>query len=138
MSEIHKRLALTAQGKASYPRGAQGPSKYGAPAARLSSPSRRLQGTGLWSSALSAANFALGPRCSEKGCIFPATESGTGKCLSHDLEEREPTFFLSCQPTLLILEQGKFGLPDPDADYSRARDRRRLATLREEFLEEVA
>lgn len=46
--------------------------------------------------------------------------------------------FLSCQPTMLLLDQAKFGPPDPEADYSRARDRRRLATLREEFLEEVA
>jgi hypothetical protein len=78
-----------------------------------------------------------GPRCYEKGCIFPATASGTGRCLQHDLEEREPAFFLSCQPTMLLLDQAKFGPPDLEGDYSRARDRRRLAALREEFLEEV-
>lgn len=78
------------------------------------------------------------PRCCERGCIFPATGSGTGRCLQHDLEELEPALFISCQPTMLLLDQAKFGLPDPEADYSRARDRRRLAVLREEFLEEVA
>jgi len=78
------------------------------------------------------------PRCCEKGCIFPATGSGTGRCLQHDLEELEPALFNSCQPTMLLLDRAKFGLPDPEADYSRARDRRRLAALREEFLDEVA
>jgi hypothetical protein len=78
------------------------------------------------------------PRCCEKGCIFPATGSGTGRCLQHDLEELEPALFNSCQPTMLLLDQAKFGLPDLEGDYSRARDRRRLAALREEFLEEVA
>jgi hypothetical protein len=138
MSETHRQLVLAAQETASDARGSRGPRKHGGPRAGLPSPSRRLQGTGLWSSPLPAPEFALGPRCSEKGCIFPATESGTGKCLLHDLEEREPALFLSCQPTLLVLDQGKFGLPDPEADYSRVRDRRRLATLREKFLEEVA
>jgi len=77
-------------------------------------------------------------RCREKGCIFPATRLSPGKCLLHYLEEREPALFLSCQPTMLLLDQAKFGLPEVEGDDWRARDRRRLAALREEFLEEVA
>jgi hypothetical protein len=138
MSENHGRLVLPTQVTASYARGARDPRKHGGPRAGPSPPARRLQRSGLWPSPLAAPDFALGPRCAEKGCIFPATGSGTGRCLLHELEEREPALFLSCQPTLLVLDQWKFGLPDPEADYSRARDRRRLATLREEFLEEVA
>jgi hypothetical protein len=138
MTETHRRLVSSEQETASPAHAPRTPKRYGGPRAGLSSPSRAARQTGLWSTSLHAADFALGPRCSERGCIFPATGSGTGRCLLHDLEEREPTHFLSCQPTLLILDLGKFGPPDPDADYSRARDRRRLATLREEFLEEIA
>jgi hypothetical protein len=36
------------------------------------------------------------------------------------------------------VEQAKFGEPDPEADYSRAQDRRRLAAWREAFMEELA
>jgi hypothetical protein len=77
-------------------------------------------------------------RCSTKGCVFPASAHGTGKCWHHELEELEPTHFLSRQPTQLVLDQAKFGLPDEGCDNSRVRDRRRLAALREQFLEEVA
>ena len=77
-------------------------------------------------------------RCSTKGCVFPASAHGRGKCSQHALEELEPTHFLSCQPTQLLLDQAKFGLPDEECDNSRARDRRRLAALREQFLEDVA
>jgi hypothetical protein len=77
-------------------------------------------------------------RCREKGCIFPATPLSPGKCLLHYLEECEPALFLSCQPTTLLLDRAKFGLPDIEGDDWRARDRRRLAALREKFLEEVA
>jgi hypothetical protein len=38
---------------------------------------------------------------------------------------------------MLLLDQAKFGLPDVEGDDWRARDRRRLAALREQFLEEV-
>jgi hypothetical protein len=138
MSESHRRLVSSELETASYAHGSRASRRYGGPRAGLSSPSSGVRQTGLWSTSLPAPGSAPGLRCSEKGCIFPATESGTGKCLLHDLEEREPALFLSCQPTMLLLDQAKFGLPDPEADYSRARDRRRLATLREEFLEEVA
>jgi hypothetical protein len=78
------------------------------------------------------------PRCSVKGCIFPATRGGGGQCLLHTLAEKEPKHFLSLQPSVLLLDQAKFGVPDADYDDSRARDRRRLAALRERFREEVA
>lgn len=77
-------------------------------------------------------------RCSEKGCIFPVARHTTGKCLYHDREQREPALFHSLQPSMLLLDRAKFGLPDPKGDDSRARDRRRLAALREQCLEEAA
>jgi hypothetical protein len=61
-----------------------------------------------------------------------------GKCWQHELEELEPTPFLSCQPTHWVLDRAKFGLPDAECDDSRARDRRRLAALREQFLDDAA
>jgi hypothetical protein len=77
-------------------------------------------------------------RCSTKGCVFPAAAHGMGKCRHHELEEREPRHFFSCQPTQLVLDRARFGLPDEECDNSRSRDRRRLAALREQFLEDVA
>jgi len=79
------------------------------------------------------------PRCDEKGCVFPAAGSGKRKCLVHGLEEREPKHFGSFQPTMLLLDRAKYGLPDPDAepDDSRAQDRHRLAAEREAFFEEI-
>ena len=76
-------------------------------------------------------------RCAVKGCIFPVARGGI-QCLLHDLAEKEPKHFLSVQPSVLLLDQAKFGVPDSDYDDSRARDRRRLAALREKFREEVA
>lgn len=76
-------------------------------------------------------------RCREKGCIFPATPRGTGKCLLHLHEQCEPVLFVSCQPTLVLLDRAKFGVPDPERSY-RLRDRRRFTKLREEFLEDAA
>ena len=78
------------------------------------------------------------PRCSTKGCVFPASPGGAGRCLYHEIEELEPVHFASRQPTQWVLEQAKFGLPDEECDASAARDRRRLAALRERFLEDVA
>jgi hypothetical protein len=77
-------------------------------------------------------------RCSTKGCVFPASPLGTGRCLYHELEELEPVHFASRQPTQWVLDQAKFGLPDEECGASAARDRRRLAALREQFLEDVA
>jgi hypothetical protein len=92
---------------------------------------------GACGSSSQAAEPSECSRCRVKGCIFPATRLSPGKCLLHYLEECEPGFFLSCQPTMLLLDRAKFGLPDVEGDDWRARDRRRLAALREKFWEEV-
>ncbi len=57
-----------------------------------------------------------------------------GRCFYHYLELREPALFESYQPTLLLLDQAKFGLPDSEPDNSRARDRHQQASERREFL----
>lgn len=75
-----------------------------------------------------------GLRCSERGCVFPAQSQEKRKCAYHDRIEREPALFHSWQPTLLLLEKAKFGLPDCLPDESRARDRHLLSALREKFL----
>lgn len=121
-----------AQPARSFPRPQTGPHKPGIGSSAKRGQTQPLSGPGC------PRRRQPTPRCCEKGCIFPATGSGTGRCLQHDLEELEPALFNSCQPTMLLLDQAKFGVPDPEGDYSRARDRRRLAALREEFLEEVA
>lgn len=79
-------------------------------------------------------------RCDEKGCVFPVTGPGSTKCLTHSREESEPKHFGSFQPTVLLLDRAKYGLPDPETepDDSRARDRRRELAEREAFLEELA
>jgi len=77
-------------------------------------------------------------RCREKGCIFPVSTPGEETCALHRLAEKEPKLFLSLQPSSFLLDQAKFVIPDRDFDYSRARDRRRLAVLREQTLEDVA
>jgi hypothetical protein len=73
-------------------------------------------------------------RCREKGCVFPAVREG--QCLQHDRQAREPILFSSHQPTRVVLEQGRFGVPESDVDTSKAQDRRKLAALRETFLED--
>lgn len=79
-------------------------------------------------------------RCSERGCVFPAVAPGGGRCHQHDLECREPYLFGSRQPSMLLLDRAKFGLPDSEiqARESRSSDRRRLARQWERFLEGVA
>jgi hypothetical protein len=73
-------------------------------------------------------------RCQEKACVFPAARGG--RCLQHDRQTREPFLFSSHQPTRVVLDQGKFGVPEEEIDTSRAQDRRKLAALRETFLED--
>jgi hypothetical protein len=74
-------------------------------------------------------------RCAEKGCIFPARPGAKGTCLYHDREQREPASFESRQPSRLLLEYAKFGVGEFKLDDTRARDRRRWVTVREDFLE---
>lgn len=78
------------------------------------------------------------PRCPVKGCVFPVASHGAEECLLHELIKREPAHFRSRQPSILLLDQAKFGVPNPEQADLRARDRRRLAMLREKSLEEVA
>jgi hypothetical protein len=77
-------------------------------------------------------------RCREKGCVFPARPDGNGKCSYHRLQQLEPNLFESLQPTVLMLEQVKFGLPEDEPDDSRVVDRNRQAAERAAFLWEEA
>ncbi len=104
------------------------PSAWGA-ARHAGPPGTPPDGAGL------AGSYLSGQRCSEKGCVFPAAWGDTGKCLHHHRQQREPGFFHSHQPTMLLLDRAKFGLPDSEPEDSRAQDRRRLAALWEAFLE---
>lgn len=79
-------------------------------------------------------------RCAEKGCVFPATQPGAGRCLQHDRQHREPDLFGSQQPSMLLLDRAKFGLPDSDStrSESHAEDRRHMARLWQAFQEGVS
>lgn len=79
---------------------------------------------------------SFAPRCSEKGCVFPASPDGSGRCVQHDRQSREPVLFSSLQPTRMVLDRAKFGLPEVEVDTSRAQDRRKLADMRQAFLED--
>jgi len=74
------------------------------------------------------------PRCCQKGCVFPAQPCGHGECAYHRLQSLEPDCFQSQQPTFLLLDQAKFGLPDHEPDDGRVRDRHRLAEERVQFM----
>ncbi|MBI4167087.1 MAG: hypothetical protein HY508_15280 [Acidobacteria bacterium] len=78
------------------------------------------------------------PRCSVKGCIFPAASVGGSLCLIHHLAEKEPTHFLSVQPSALCLDRAKYGIAESDFDDSRARDRRQLSLQLDRLRDEVA
>ena len=70
------------------------------------------------------------PRCCRKGCVFPAQPDGDGECAYHRRQTLEPGCFQSQQPSFLLLDQAKFGLPDSEPDDERLRDRHRLAEQR--------
>ena len=86
-------------------------------------------------SAHTVSKFVAG-RCCVRGCVYPA--GPTGMCLDHQRQAQEPRFFQSHQPTMLVLDQARFGVPDSDLDDTRSHDRRRLAAAREVFWEEAA
>ena len=95
----------------------------------------------LWSHVASASRpvhreAAFAPRCSEKGCVFPASSDGLGRCVQHDRQNREPVLFSSLQPTRMVLDRAKFGVSEIEVDTSRAQDRRKLAGIRQAFLED--
>jgi hypothetical protein len=77
------------------------------------------------------------PRCSVKGCIFPAARASGTLCLLHDLAERGPRHFLSVQPSSMCLDRAKYGIAESDYDNSRPRDRRELALQLDRFRNEV-
>ncbi len=74
------------------------------------------------------------PRCCQKACVFPAQPGGDGECAYHRRQSLEPDCFQSQQPTLLLLDQAKFGLPDDEPDDGRVTDRHRLAEERVQFM----
>jgi hypothetical protein len=76
-------------------------------------------------------------RCSERGCVFPAAWRDGGRCRQHDRQSREPALFSSQQPSTLLLDRAKFGLPGSDSEpyISRSADRRRLTKLWQAFLD---
>ena len=81
------------------------------------------------------SEFVAG-RCCVRGCVYPS--GPTGLCLDHQRQAQEPRFFQSYQPTMLVMDQARFGVPDSDPDDARTHDRRRLAAAREALLEEAA
>ena len=72
-------------------------------------------------------------RCSEKGCVFPASSPGSAKCSYHMRQQEEPALFRSHQPTGLLLDRAIMGPAEKEYDVSRKRDRRRMAELWERF-----
>jgi len=79
------------------------------------------------------------PRCCQRGCVFPAYPGAHGECAYHRRQFLEPACFQSRQPSFLLLDQARFGLPDREPDDERLRDRHRLAIERVHFvLEEAA
>lgn len=72
-------------------------------------------------------------RCSEKGCVFPASSPGYAKCVYHVHQQEEPVLFRSHQPTGLLLDPARMMPTEKEFDGSRKRDRRRMAAIWERF-----
>lgn len=72
-------------------------------------------------------------RCSEKGCVFPASSPVCGKCVYHMHQQEEPVLFRSHQPTGLLLDPARMMPTEKEFDGSRRRDRRRMAAIWERF-----
>ncbi len=87
--------------------------------------------------ALPVANSNLsftGPRCQERGCVFPLASASSRRCRYHESQQAEPQLFRSHQPSWAVMERGRFGLPDSYGEPDpHSRDRRRLAELWERF-----
>ena len=73
-------------------------------------------------------------RCCHKACVFPAQPGARGECVYHHRQYVEPGCFQSLQPSSLLLDQAKFGLPDTEPDDGRVQDRNRLAAERVRFM----
>jgi hypothetical protein len=115
---------------------------YPAPPARAAQPLQRATARGARPlgphASLPTRAGALGrelfpPRCRERACVFPALPGG-GECVYHRRQSLEPGCFQSQQPSCLLLDQARFGLPDSEPDDERVRDRHRLAAERVRFL----
>ena len=74
------------------------------------------------------------PRCSVKGCVFPAPDAETKRCHYHELLHSEGEIFQSHQPTYLLSLHAPFGIADEEPDNTRREDRKRKAAEREKFL----
>jgi hypothetical protein len=72
-------------------------------------------------------------RCSEKGCVFPASSPKSAKCAYHERQMEEPSLFCSQQPSRLLLDSARSMPANEEYDEGRKRDRRRLAKEWEEF-----
>lgn len=81
---------------------------------------------------------APSPRCSVKGCVFPASAQERSVCRYHELLHSEGALFQSHQPTHLLSLQAPFGIPECEPDDTRQQDRKRQAAEREEFLMDEA
>jgi len=74
------------------------------------------------------------PRCSVKGCVFPAPPQGRPECHYHELLRTEAELFQSHQPSHLLSLQAPFIIPEEAPDDSRQQDRKRQAAEREAFI----
>jgi len=100
--------------------------------------------TGVRPSSKSCASFrgqagtlrrdSYSPRCSHKACVFPAQPGAHGECAYHRRQAAEPGCFQSLQPSSLLLDQARFGLPDTEPEDGRVQDRHRLASERVRFM----
>jgi hypothetical protein len=69
------------------------------------------------------------PRCSERGCVFPASLADSGMCLYHHRLQSEPQLFRSYQPTRLVVEQAQHAVQA--ADVAALSSAQGLASLEE-------
>lgn len=72
-------------------------------------------------------------RCSERGCVFPASLRGSGKCSYHLHQQEEPALFRSHQPSGLLLDPARSMPTERDESGSRKRDRQRMTAIWEQF-----
>lgn len=72
-------------------------------------------------------------RCSEKGCVFPASSRGSGRCSYHLHQQEEPFLFRSHQPSGLLLDPARSMPTEKDEGRSRKRDRQRMTAIWEQF-----
>ena len=74
------------------------------------------------------------PVAATRPAFFQLSPALDGECAYHRRQSAEPRCFQSMQPSFLLLDQAKFGLPDTEPDDGRVQDRNRLAAERVRFL----